>query len=237
MHRLVFGLYPYVQRRRLIRFRPDSNQLGFPAASIPSVPGSFCFFATKPFHRFSSEPRPDRNSRGQIGKWFLFPFFAAILTRLLFSRLWSAERERGAQGPCSAGTAVPWCFLPPWSCVFSPCSRLGTDQTPLRISLDPARVFPLFLPTWLWRGVLASDFALPYSRKALLAVTTTARNSPLMLGSCDGSLPLQTVASNLCVRPHYRNACRIPHLTILSRLMSQKAEQKEFALGKLVTNE
>ena len=166
-----------------------------------------------------------------IGKWFLFPFFAAILTRLLFSRLWSAERNEALRGLRRDCRALGSCRL---GLVYFLQQCLGTNQTPLRISLDPARGLPLFLLTWLCGEFLGSRFRLTHPRKALLAITMTARNSPLMLGLATVAFPNQPLIYAALI---IGMLVEFPHLMILSRLMSQKAEQKESAPGKLVTNE
>ena len=95
-------------------------------------------------------------------------------------------------------------------------------------------VFLFFLLTWLCGEFLGSRFRLTHPRKALLAITMTARNSPLMLGLATVAFPNQPLIYAALI---IGMLVEFPHLTILSRLMSQKAEQKESAPGKLVTNE
>ena len=166
-----------------------------------------------------------------IGKWFLFPFFAAILTRLLFSRLWSAERNEALRG--CVGTAVPWVLATLVLCIFSSNASELTKH-PSAFPLILFAVFLFFLLTWLCGEFLGSRFRLTHSRKALLAITMTARNSPLMLGLATVAFPNQPLIYAALI---IGMLVEFPHLTILSRLMSQKAERTESAPGKLVTNE
>ena len=62
----------------------------------------------------------------------------------------------------------------------------------------------------------------------------TARNSPLMLGLATVAFPNQPLVYAALI---IGMLVEFPHLTILSRLLSKKAERIESLPGKLVTNE
>ena len=166
-----------------------------------------------------------------LGKWFLFPFLAAGFTRVLLSRLWPPERIKSLKG--SVGTAVPWVLATLVLCIFSSNASELTKH-PSAFPLILLAVFLFFILTWLGGEFLGSRFRLAHPRKALLAITMTARNSPLMLGLATIAFPNQPLLYAALI---IGMLVEFPHLTILSRLLSKKAERIESLPGKLVTNE
>ena len=166
-----------------------------------------------------------------LGKWFLFPFLAAGFTRVLLSRFWPPERIKSLKG--SVGTAVPWVLATLVLCIFSSNASELTKH-PSAFPLILLAVFLFFILTWLGGEFLGSRFRLAHPRKALLAITMTARNSPLMLGLATVAFPNQPLLYAALI---IGMLVEFPHLTILSRLLSKKAERIESLPGKLVTNE
>ena len=125
--------------------------------------------------------------------------------RLLFSRLWSAERNEALRG--CVGTAVPWVLAALVLCIFSSNASELTKHPSAVFPLILLAVFLFFLLTWLCGEFFGLSIS-PYSpAEGSVGHYHDGPQFSAYVRSCDGSL--SKPASNLC-RPHYRNACRIP---------------------------
>ena len=153
---------------------------------------------------------------GTLVRWFLFPFLGAmILRRILSKALPTARFERVTNLP---GSIVPWLLSALVLCIFSSHASQLTAH-PGAFPLILLAVFLFFVLTWILGQLLALRFRLAQPPRVLLAMTTTARNSPLMLGLATIALPNQPLVYAALI---IGMLVEFPHLTILSRLFLRK---------------
>ena len=146
-----------------------------------------------------------------FGQWFLLPFISAMVIRYLISRFFSPPRLDFFLK--SSGTAIPWVLAGLVFCIFS----AHTSQLlsyPRVFALVLLAVFLFFLFTWFIGEFLARRFQLTRPQHVLLAMTTTARNSPLMLGLATIVLPNQPMVYAVLI---LGMLVEFPHLTFLTR--------------------
>ena len=153
---------------------------------------------------------------GTLAEWFLLPFLGAMLLRLLLSKAFSIARFERITG--FAGSVVPWALSALVLCIFSSHASQLTAQPGAFPLILPA-VFLFFVLTWILGQVMAWRFRLDHAQQVLLAMTTTARNSPLMLGLATIILPNQPIVYAALI---IGMLVEFPHLTILSRLFLRK---------------
>jgi len=153
---------------------------------------------------------------GTLVRWFLFPFLGAMLLRRILSKaLPTARFERVTY---LTGSIVPWLLSALVLCIFSShAPKLTTNPTAFPLIL--LAVFLFFVLTWILGQLLAWRFRLGHPHRVLLAMTTTARNSPLMLGLATIVLPDQPLVYAALI---IGMLVEFPHLTILSRLFLRK---------------
>ena len=153
---------------------------------------------------------------GTLVRWFLFPFLGAmILRRILSKALPTARFERVTNLP---GSIVPWLLSALVLCIFSSHASQLTAH-PGAFPLILLAVFLFFVLTWILGQLLALRFRLAQPQRVLLAMTTTARNSPLMLGLATIALPNQPLVYAALI---IGMLVEFPHLTIISRLLLRK---------------
>ncbi len=146
-----------------------------------------------------------------FGKWFLLPFISAMIIRYMISKFLSPPRLDLFLK--SSGTAIPWVLAGLVFCIFS----AHTSQLlsyPRVFALVLLAVFLFFLFTWFIGEFLARRFQLTRPQHVLLAMTTTARNSPLMLGLATIVLPNQPMVYAVLI---LGMLVEFPHLTFLTR--------------------
>ena len=153
---------------------------------------------------------------GTLAEWFLLPFLGAMLLRLLLSKAFSIARFERITG--FAGSVVPWALSALVLCIFSSHASQLTAN-PGAFPLILLAVFLFFVLTWVLGQVIAWRFRLDHTQQVLLAMTTTARNSPLMLGLATIILPNQPLVYAALI---IGMLVEFPHLTILSRLLLRK---------------
>lgn len=153
---------------------------------------------------------------GTLVEWFLLPFLGAMLLRILLSRAFPIARVERIT--CLAGSLVPWVLSGLVLCIFSShAPKLTTNPTAFPLIL--LAVFLFFVLTWILGQLLAWRFRLAHPHRVLLAMTTTARNSPLMLGLATIALPNQPLVYAALI---IGMLVEFPHLTIISRLLLRK---------------
>ncbi|MEM6911861.1 MAG: hypothetical protein AAF555_09800 [Verrucomicrobiota bacterium] len=156
---------------------------------------------------------------GSLWQWFLLPFAGALLLRFLLSRLLSPTRFETL--PRLAGSLVPWILAALVCCVFGQHAPTLLAHPGELAFILPA-VFLFFLVTWLLGEFLARRFRLAHGQKVLLAMTTAARNTPLVLGLTMIALPDQPLIYAALI---LGMLVEFPHLTALSRLLSKEESQ------------
>ena len=152
-----------------------------------------------------------------FGKWFLFPFISAVFIRYLLSKLLSPHRLDFLFK--FSGTTIPWVLAGLVLCIFSAHTSQLLSH-PKVFTLVLLAVFLFFLFTWFIGELLARHFQLTRPQHVLLAMTTTARNSPLMLGLATIVLPNQPMVYAVLI---LGMLVEFPHLTLLSNLFKRRA--------------
>ena len=147
-----------------------------------------------------------------LGQWFLLPFISAMVIRYLVSRFLSPPRFDFFLK--LTGSAIPWVLAILVFCVFSAHTSQLVSY-PKVFPLVLLAVFLFFVSTWFLGELLARRFELTRPQHVLLAMTTTARNSPLMLGLATIVLPDQPMVYAVLI---IGMLVEFPHLTFLTRV-------------------
>lgn len=153
---------------------------------------------------------------GTLGQWFLLPFLGAIALRFVFSRGLSSDRF--ASLVKITGSSIPWVLAGLVFCIFS-CHASQLASHPKVFPLVLLAVFLFFVLTWVVGELFAWYFKFSPPQHVLLAMTTTARNSPLMLGLATVVLPDQPLVYAALI---IGMLVEFPHLTFLSRLLQRR---------------
>lgn len=153
---------------------------------------------------------------GTLGQWFLLPFLGAIALRFVFSRGLSSDRFDSLVK--ITGSSIPWVLAGLVFCIFS-CHASQLTSYPKVFPLVLLAVFLFFVLTWVVGELFAWYFKFSLPQHVLLAMTTTARNSPLMLGLATVVLPDQPLVYAALI---IGMLVEFPHLTFLSRLLQRR---------------
>ena len=146
--------------------------------------------------------------------WFVLPAGAGVLARLLVAAVLPARDA--ARAAALAGRLVPSAIAAVIFCLFAGNSP-EIFARPAAFAAVLAAVFAFFVAVY-WLGEAASRLArLAPAEHALLAMTTSARNAPLMLGLTGLALPGRPLVSAGLV---LGMLVEFPHLTVLSQLVS-----------------
>ena len=168
---------------------------------------------------FISSVNADTGSSGLQGtltQWFLLPLGCALLVRFLLSRLAALKAFR--RGESFSGKLVPWVIAAVVVCLFAEnTTTLAANPFAFVKILFAVSLFFLF--SYAIGEVLARRFRLPYEQHALLAMTTAARNAPLILGLTMVALPDEPLIHAALI---IGLLVEFPHLIVLVRLFSRK---------------
>tara|TARA_B100000212_G_scaffold335692_1_gene307982 strand:+ start:429 stop:1415 length:987 start_codon:yes stop_codon:yes gene_type:complete len=157
-----------------------------------------------------------KETSGTFVQWFLFPLIAAVSFRFLLSKVLSTERFKPI--PPFIGSLVPWVLSLLVFSIFV-CHTTQLIENPSILLPVLLAVLMFFVLTWLMGEFFAKYFRLARPQHVLLSITTTARNSPLMLSLATIALPDQPLVYAVLI---LGMLVEFPHLTILSRLMLGK---------------
>ena len=139
-----------------------------------------------------------------------------MVIRYLISRFFSPPRLDFFLK--SSGTAIPWVLAGLVFVFFLPTFAITLIPKGFRFGTVGSLSF-FFLP-----GLLENflpGFQLTRPQHVLLAMTTTARNSPLMLGLATIVLPNQPMVYAVLI---LGMLVEFPHLTLLSNLFKRRAQ-------------
>lgn len=150
---------------------------------------------------------------GTFVQWFLFPMVVAVSFRFLLSKVLSTERFEPI--PLYIGSLVPWVLSLLVFSIFA-CHTAQLIENPSILLPVLLAVFMFFVLTWLVGEFFAKRFQLARPQHVLLSITTTARNSPLMLGLATIALPDQPLVYAILI---IGMLVEFPHLTLLSRFL------------------
>ena len=160
-----------------------------------------------------------------FGHWFLIPCISAMVIRYLISKFLSPPRLDFFLK--FSGTAIPWVLAGLVFCIFS----AHTSQLlsyPKVFALVLLAVFLFFVFTWFLGELLARYFQLTRTQHVLLSITTTARNSPLMLGLATIVFPNQPMVYAVLI---LGMLVEFPHLTLVSNLFKYRAQLSPSSLN------
>ena len=164
-----------------------------------------------------------------FGQWFLIPLLLAMLVRFLLSKVLGTDRFEPI--PSLVGSSVPWMLSALVFCIFS----FHTPQLVIHSQTFPfilLAVFLFFVLTWLMGEFFARSFRLSRPKHVLFSMTTTARNSPLVLGLATIALPDQPLVYAALI---IGMLVEFPHLTLLSRFLSRPRNRINPSEGNPVT--
>lgn len=152
--------------------------------------------------------------------WFLIPFAAAQALRFALERLLSGVLF--ARLSEWVGLAIPLATAALIVQIFA--ANIGTISGHLgAFAVILIAIFLFFVATFLMGEGLARLFRLPYPQQALLAMTTAARNAPLMLAVTAVAIPDQPLILAAIV---IGMLVEFPHLTALKQVLLRQARRK-----------
>ncbi|WEF24868.1 hypothetical protein [Paracoccus sp. S3-43] len=152
-------------------------------------------------------------------RWFLVPLLLAQGLRFGLERLLPAPLfHRVAHG---SGQAVPPVIAALILLIFAANTRIIADHLAAFGTILIA-VFLFFVATFLMGEAVARLARLPYPQQALLAMTTAARNAPLMLAVTAAAIPgqpliLAGIAIGMLVE--------FPHLAALTQILLRRSSR------------
>lgn len=150
-------------------------------------------------------------------QWFLVPFAGAVAAHQVLRHLLpAAVFERLLR---VAGKLVPIVIAALIVCIFAGNIRTISGH-PGSFGIILAAVFCFFVATWFLGELIARRCRLAYPEHALLAMTTAARNAPLMLGVTAAALPDQPLVYAALI---IGMLVEFPHLTVLLQLLLRRA--------------
>ena len=148
--------------------------------------------------------------------WFLLPLVGALSLRIILTRFLPTGFFDSITS--FAGVLVPWVLSALVFCIFSSNTHQLTSYS-AEVPFILFAVFLFFLSSWFTGELLARYFRLTHPQYVLLAMTTAARNSPLILGLATIALPDQPLVYAALI---IGMLVEFPHLTVLSRILQQQ---------------
>ncbi len=157
---------------------------------------------------------------GEIGptllSWFVLPAGVGLAARLLVRV--AVPAPWGARVRAGAGALVPAVIAALIVCLFA--AHVGTILAhPAPFAWVLLVVFLFFVSTYLIGEGLGRLVRLRFREQALLAMTTSARNAPLMLAITTIALPSQPLVDAAIV---LGMLVEFPHLTALTHLLRRR---------------
>jgi ACR3 family arsenite efflux pump ArsB len=162
-------------------------------------------------------------------QWFLIPLLAAVGLRLLLGVILpSGKFEKVSR---FAGSAVSWVIAALVFSIFADHAQTLAEHKMAFVKILGA-VFLFFVITAFLGEWLSRRFKLERPQHVLLAMTTAARNAPLILGLTTLALPDQPLVYAALI---IGMLVEFPHLTFLSRFLqrgeSSSASSRSFPQG------
>lgn len=148
-----------------------------------------------------------------IWTWFLIPFVSGILLHQVFKRtLPTAFFEKILS---FVNSLIPFVIGALVACIFAGNMTTILENIPALLIILQA-VFFFFIVTYLLSEFLSRRFQLAYPERALLTMTTSARNAPLMLGLATAAFPDQPLIYAALI---IGMLIEFPHLAALKHLL------------------
>ena len=153
---------------------------------------------------------------GTLTEWFLVPFLTAVTLHSLLRVL--LPTNIFDQLLVLVGNVIPLMIAILVIEIFA--ANIPTLRAHVAVFLlILAAVFVFFLSTYLLGEGIARIFRFDYPEHALLAMTTAARNAPLMLGVTAAALPNQPLIYGALI---IGMLVEFPHLTVLKHILLKK---------------
>ncbi len=153
---------------------------------------------------------------GTLGRWFVLPLLGATFLRFVFAKVLSQDRFSTLHK--FTGSLIPWVLAGLVFCIFS-CHTQQLTSHPKVFPLVLLAVFIFFILTWILGELFAWCFKLKRPQHVLLAMSTTARNSPLMLGLATVVLPEQPLVYAALI---IGMLVEFPHLAFLTHVFQRR---------------
>lgn len=151
-----------------------------------------------------------------LAQWFVLPALVAIALRLVLRAAPLRVRDHVVS---AVDALVPFVIAALIVSLFA--SNIGTILGDIGAAAQVLLVVFLFFVTMWWVGKGVSRlFRLPYPQHALLTMTTSARNAPMMLAVTTIALPDQPVVAAAIV---LGMLIEFPHLTVITQLLLRRA--------------
>ena len=151
-----------------------------------------------------------------LAQWFLFPLLCAVVLRLVLTRL--LRKDHFEKLSSLSGNLVYWMIALVALCLFGQHTSTLTAN-PLALVQILLAVSLFFLVSWALGEVLARWFRLNHPQHVLLAMTTAARNAPLVLGLTMIAIPDQPLIHAALI---IGLLVEFPHLIALAQLFLRK---------------
>ena len=148
--------------------------------------------------------------------WFVLPAGAALALRVLLRVVLPRKHRLVTE---TADRAVPWATGALIMCLFAGNVE-AIGHNPVAFAWVLLVVFLFFVAVYLVGEAVARALRLPYSAHALLTMTTSARNAPLMLVLTGIALPGEPVVAAAIV---VGMLIEFPHLTAVTHLLRRQS--------------
>lgn len=152
--------------------------------------------------------------------WYIIPFFIAVALRIFIKRYLS--KERFACCTAVAGACVPYIIAVLIFMIFS--ANVGSIFLHIGTFLILLiAVFVFFVGTYFVGERLSDIFRFDRPERVVLAITTAARNAPLMLAVTVVAIPDQPLIYAAII---IGMLLEFPHLTVLTMLLKDERLKK-----------
>ncbi len=151
-----------------------------------------------------------------LAQWFLFPLLCTVVLRLVLTRL--LRKDHFEKLSSLSGNLVYWVIALVALCLFGQHTSTLTAN-PLALVQILLAVSLFFLVSCALGEVLARWFRLNHPQHVLLAMTTAARNAPLILGLTMIAIPDQPLIHAALT---IGMLVEFPHLIALAQLFLRK---------------
>lgn len=152
--------------------------------------------------------------------WFIIPFFIAVALRMLLKRY--LTKQRFASCTAAVGVCVPYIIAVLILMIFA--ANVGAIFLHIgTFSILLIAVFVFFVGTYFVGEKLSDIFRFDRPDRVLLAMTTAARNAPLMLAVTVVAIPDQPLIYAAII---IGMLLEFPHLTVLTMLVGDERLKK-----------
>lgn len=149
-------------------------------------------------------------------EWFVIPFVGARALHLVLSR--SLPGHLFDRTLDAVARILPLVIASLVAQIFAANITVIADHLPVFALILPT-VLVFFIGTWIMGDALSRRFNLTYPDRALLTMTTAARNAPLMLGVTVAAIPHEPLIHAAII---IGMLVEFPHLAMLTHLLNHQ---------------